>query len=41
LRKEGFPNLWIPKFIKKVDEIPLLGTGKLNLRKIQELAKSF
>jgi len=41
LRKEGFPNLWIPKIIKKVDEIPVLGTGKLNLRKIQELAKSF
>ncbi len=41
LRKEGFPNLWIPKIIKKVDEFPVLGTGKLNLRKIQELAKSF
>jgi len=41
LRKEGFPNLWIPKIIKKVDEIPVLGTGKLNLSKIQELAKSF
>jgi len=41
LRKEGFPNLWIPKIIKKVDEIPVLGTGKLNLRKVQELANSF
>jgi acyl-[acyl-carrier-protein]-phospholipid O-acyltransferase/long-chain-fatty-acid--[acyl-carrier-protein] ligase len=34
------PNLWIPKasqFIH-VDEIPLMGSGKLELRKIRELA---
>ena len=34
------PNLWIPKasqFIH-VDEIPLMGSGKLELRKIRDLA---
>ena len=38
LRNKGFPNLWIPKKIKQVKEIPVLGTGKLDLRKLKELA---
>ena len=38
LRNKGVPNLWIPKQIKKVQEIPVLGTGKLDLRKLKELA---
>jgi acyl-[acyl-carrier-protein]-phospholipid O-acyltransferase/long-chain-fatty-acid--[acyl-carrier-protein] ligase len=40
LSREGLPNLWIPgqdAFIE-VDEIPLLGTGKLDLRGIKQLA---
>lgn len=40
MRTKGVPNLWIPKQIKLVDEIPLLGTGKLDLRKIKELQQS-
>jgi acyl-[acyl-carrier-protein]-phospholipid O-acyltransferase / long-chain-fatty-acid--[acyl-carrier-protein] ligase len=41
LAEAGLPNLYIPSegsFIE-VDEIPLLGTGKLDLKGIQELAQ--
>ncbi len=40
LSKEGLPNLWIPSndaFIE-VEEIPLLGTGKLDLRGMKQMA---
>ena len=40
LSKEDLPNLWIPSndsFIE-VDEIPLLGTGKLDLRGMKQMA---
>jgi acyl-[acyl-carrier-protein]-phospholipid O-acyltransferase/long-chain-fatty-acid--[acyl-carrier-protein] ligase len=35
----GLPNLWIPKVIKQVAAIPLLATGKLDLRACQRLAQ--
>jgi len=40
LSERGTPNLWIPKpgLFFHVDEIPLLGTGKLDLRRIKALA---
>ncbi len=38
LSAAGFPNLWIPKNIKVVTAIPLLATGKLDLRACQLLA---
>jgi len=34
----GLPNLWIPKVIKRVSAIPLLATGKLDLRACHCLA---
>ncbi len=34
----GLPNLWIPRRIKRVEEIPILGSGKLDLGKCKELA---
>jgi acyl-[acyl-carrier-protein]-phospholipid O-acyltransferase/long-chain-fatty-acid--[acyl-carrier-protein] ligase len=40
LSKEGIPNLWLPSadsFIE-VPEIPVLGTGKLDLRALKQLA---
>lgn len=40
LSNEGLPNLWIPSndaFIE-VEEIPVLGTGKLDLRGIKQMA---
>jgi len=33
-------NLWIPKEIKPVDEIPMLPTGKLDLKGIARLVTS-
>ncbi|MCA9409202.1 MAG: MFS transporter [Candidatus Omnitrophica bacterium] len=41
LRRYGLPNLWIPdaqNFIK-IDAIPLLGSGKMDLGKIKQIAK--
>ncbi len=38
LSAAGTPNLWIPKTIKRVDAIPVLGTGKLDLARCKELA---
>jgi len=38
LRDAGFPNLWIPKKICRVESIPVMASGKLDLRKCQELA---
>ena len=38
----GLPNLWVPRASAffKVDAIPYLGTGKVDLRKVRELAAS-
>ena len=38
LRDAGVPNLWIPKRIQRVGSIPVLASGKLDLKKCQELA---
>jgi acyl-[acyl-carrier-protein]-phospholipid O-acyltransferase/long-chain-fatty-acid--[acyl-carrier-protein] ligase len=38
LQDAGVPNLWIPKLVRRVDAIPVLATGKLDLRKCGELA---
>ena len=40
LAEKGLANLWIPKKIKRVDEIPVLSTGKLDLKAISQLAAS-
>ncbi len=34
----GFPNLWVPKIIVKVEAIPVLGTGKTDLKGCRNLA---
>ncbi len=34
----GFPNLWVPKIIVKVPAIPVLGTGKTDLKGCRALA---
>ena len=28
----GLPNLWVPKLVLQVDHIPVLGTGKLDIK---------
>jgi acyl-[acyl-carrier-protein]-phospholipid O-acyltransferase / long-chain-fatty-acid--[acyl-carrier-protein] ligase len=38
LLEAGFPNLWVPKMVFKVDEIPVLGTGKTDLKGCRTLA---
>ena len=38
LRDAGVPNLWIPKKVCRVDTIPVLASGKLDLRRCQETA---
>ena len=38
LADAGLPNLWIPRILKRVDAIPMLGTGKLDLKRCKELA---
>ena len=37
LRDTGVPNLWIPKKISRVDAIPILASGKLDLKRCLEL----
>lgn len=34
----GLPNLWVPRTVKLVEKIPILGSGKLDLGKCKELA---
>jgi acyl-[acyl-carrier-protein]-phospholipid O-acyltransferase/long-chain-fatty-acid--[acyl-carrier-protein] ligase len=38
LQEAGVPNLWIPKQIQRVEAIPVLASGKLDLKKCQERA---
>jgi acyl-[acyl-carrier-protein]-phospholipid O-acyltransferase/long-chain-fatty-acid--[acyl-carrier-protein] ligase len=38
-RKEGFPELWVPKAILVVQAIPVLASGKVDLQATQEMAR--
>jgi acyl-[acyl-carrier-protein]-phospholipid O-acyltransferase/long-chain-fatty-acid--[acyl-carrier-protein] ligase len=42
LAASGLPNLWIPdaKSFLEVEQIPILGTGKLDLKALKQLAES-
>lgn len=35
----GLPNLWIPKLVHRVERIPVLATGKTDLKRCRELAR--
>jgi acyl-[acyl-carrier-protein]-phospholipid O-acyltransferase/long-chain-fatty-acid--[acyl-carrier-protein] ligase len=37
----GLPNLWIPSVesFTEIEELPVLGSGKIDLRRINEIAK--
>jgi acyl-[acyl-carrier-protein]-phospholipid O-acyltransferase/long-chain-fatty-acid--[acyl-carrier-protein] ligase len=41
LRESGLPNLWIPRkeFFIRVPSLPVLGSGKLDLRRVKEIAR--
>jgi len=38
LLEAGLPNLWIPKIVRRVEKIPMLGTGKTDLKVCHSLA---
>ena len=40
LVRKGIPNLWIPKkdSFFRVESVPLLGTGKIDLKQVKTLA---
>ncbi len=40
LREGGLPNLWIPRVVKRVEQIPILASGKLDLQQVQQLVKA-
>jgi acyl-[acyl-carrier-protein]-phospholipid O-acyltransferase/long-chain-fatty-acid--[acyl-carrier-protein] ligase len=41
LNDRGLPNLWVPseRDFKQIAEMPLLGSGKVDLKRVKELAK--
>jgi acyl-[acyl-carrier-protein]-phospholipid O-acyltransferase/long-chain-fatty-acid--[acyl-carrier-protein] ligase len=39
LSEAGLPNLWIPKRIVRVEQIPILASGKLDLQALREAAE--
>jgi acyl-[acyl-carrier-protein]-phospholipid O-acyltransferase/long-chain-fatty-acid--[acyl-carrier-protein] ligase len=41
LDQTGLPNLWIPKpkAFYRVDEIPVLGTGKMDIKQVKQMAR--
>ena len=38
LAAAGLPNLWIPKVVRRIDRIPVLGSGKCDLKGCRALA---
>ncbi len=42
LDETGLPNLWVPKpkAFYRVDEIPILGTGKMDINAVKKLART-
>jgi acyl-[acyl-carrier-protein]-phospholipid O-acyltransferase/long-chain-fatty-acid--[acyl-carrier-protein] ligase len=38
LAELGVPNLWVPKIVKRVEKIPMLGTGKTDMKRCREIA---
>jgi len=38
LSAAGVPNLWIPRTVIRVEKIPVLGTGKLDLKACKDIA---
>ena len=37
LSESGLPNLWIPKKVQKIDQIPILPTGKIDIQRVKKL----
>ena len=39
LQDRGFPNLWVPKCFVRVDAVPMLGSGKIDLKGVRAFAE--
>jgi acyl-[acyl-carrier-protein]-phospholipid O-acyltransferase/long-chain-fatty-acid--[acyl-carrier-protein] ligase len=39
LTEAGLPNLWIPRRVQKIDAVPVLSSGKVDLRGCEKLAR--
>ena len=41
LSEQGLPNLWIPseRDFKQIPEMPVLGSGKVDLKRVKEMAQ--
>ena len=39
LAESGVPNLWIPRTVRRIDAIPVLASGKLDLAACKKLAE--
>jgi len=41
LNEQGLPNLWIPseRDFKQISEMPVLGSGKVDLKRVKEMAQ--
>ena len=40
LREAEVPNLWVPRTIRRVEAIPVLASGKLDLGRCKQLAEA-
>lgn len=40
MAERGIPNLWVPRIIQRVDAIPCLASGKLDLARMKTLAQA-
>jgi acyl-[acyl-carrier-protein]-phospholipid O-acyltransferase/long-chain-fatty-acid--[acyl-carrier-protein] ligase len=40
LNEAGMPNLWIPKKVCRVESIPVLASGKLDMPRCKQLAET-
>jgi acyl-[acyl-carrier-protein]-phospholipid O-acyltransferase/long-chain-fatty-acid--[acyl-carrier-protein] ligase len=40
LHDAGVPNLWIPKQVQRIESIPVLASGKLDLKKCKEVVEN-
>jgi acyl-[acyl-carrier-protein]-phospholipid O-acyltransferase/long-chain-fatty-acid--[acyl-carrier-protein] ligase len=38
LHAAGLPALWVPRIVVRVEKIPVLGSGKLDLKACQQIA---
>ena len=38
LSEAGLANLWVPRIIKRVEAIPTMASGKLDLKRLKQIA---